>query len=207
MGLRPNVSVQRRAPGRPAGLRRLLQSAPPAHRARWTLTRGRCQQRPWRSQLAASASGDGRRSDGVYPARARRVFGRPGGLYSAMVFALPTGALLFLGAGWVPANAAELLIGVLVGVVWSWVVTLTFAFPFALLWAVATAWRRPRAARRDSTWASGRLRAARPKAAWPVDDRLIVLHVRWGSPACQPLRSGPIRMRRRRGPQRRPRHR
>ena len=30
-----------------------LQSTPPAHRARRTLTRGRCQQRPWLSQLAA----------------------------------------------------------------------------------------------------------------------------------------------------------
>ena len=47
VGLCPALSLQRRATRRAAGLRRLLQSAPPAHRARWTLTLGRCQQRPW----------------------------------------------------------------------------------------------------------------------------------------------------------------
>ena len=53
VGLRPPVPLERRATGGAPGLRRLLQSAPPAHRARRTLTHGRCQQRPWRSQLAA----------------------------------------------------------------------------------------------------------------------------------------------------------
>ena len=52
VGLRPDVHHQRGPPRCPAELRRLLQSPPPAYRARWPQPRGRCQQRPWGSQLA-----------------------------------------------------------------------------------------------------------------------------------------------------------
>lgn len=43
VGLRPTLSLECRAAGRPARLPRFLQSAPPAHRVGWPLTLGRCQ--------------------------------------------------------------------------------------------------------------------------------------------------------------------
>lgn len=63
-----------------------------------------------------------------------------GGLYSAMAFALPVAGLLLLdsfthASGPTPSNALEWL-SLPAGLGWAWVVTLTFALPFGLLWAM-----------------------------------------------------------------------
>jgi hypothetical protein len=56
VGVRPSVCVERGAIGRPARLRRFLQSSPAPHRSWRTLTPRRCQRRPWRSHLDRSAA-------------------------------------------------------------------------------------------------------------------------------------------------------
>jgi membrane-associated protease RseP (regulator of RpoE activity) len=75
--------------------------------------------------------------------------GRPGfiyrllmdGLISAIAFALPAAMVVFLdilvsGDAGLPKDPIGILTGFVVGTGWVWIVVLTFAFPFALMWAL-----------------------------------------------------------------------
>jgi len=75
--------------------------------------------------------------------------GRPGFIYrlvmdcliSAMAFALPAAIVLLLddlvsGDAALPKDLIGLLAGFVVGAGWVWLVVLTFALPFALVWAL-----------------------------------------------------------------------
>lgn len=75
--------------------------------------------------------------------------GRPGFIYrllmdsliSAMAFALPAAVvgllgILVSGDARLPKDAMGLLVGIVVGTGWSWIVVFTFASPFALVWAL-----------------------------------------------------------------------
>lgn len=64
-----------------------------------------------------------------------------GGLLAAMAFAVPGAAIVVAlavadGVLAEAANTIALLTGPLILLVWSWVVVLTFTFPFALIWAL-----------------------------------------------------------------------
>jgi hypothetical protein len=62
-------------------------------------------------------------------------------LISAMAFALPAAIVLLLddlvsGDAALPKDLIGLLAGFVVGAGWVWLVVLTFALPFALVWAL-----------------------------------------------------------------------
>jgi len=75
--------------------------------------------------------------------------GRPGFIYrllmdaviSAIAFALPAALVWFLdilvsGDAGLPKDPIGLLAGIVVGTGWVWMVVLTFALPFAFVWAL-----------------------------------------------------------------------
>jgi hypothetical protein len=75
--------------------------------------------------------------------------GRPGFIYrllmdavlSAMAFALPAALvgildILVSGDAGLPKDPIGLLAGIVVGTGWGWMVVLTFALPFAFVWAL-----------------------------------------------------------------------